>query len=192
MNRQLDPEKREKFMQAALKLFVANGVPHTSTAAISREAGTAAGTLFNYFPTKQDLVDELALDIARSQAENINAHLTSELDARGSFQRIYQATIEWFLAHTDAYRFIQQVRDSGELSPRIAEETGRQFAFYYQAIQKGLQEDSIKSYPVDLIGNIFYFQIVAVMNILLAQPDQQAQSSIIEAGFAIFWDGIRK
>ena len=192
MNRQLDPEKREKFLQAALKLFVANGVPHTSTAAISREAGTAAGTLFNYFPTKQDLVDELALDIARSQAENINAHLDPELDARESFQRIYQATIEWFLAHPDAYRFIQQVRDSGELGPRIAEETGRQFAFYYQAIQKGLQENSIKSSPVDLIGNILYFQIVAVMNILLVQPDQQAQTSIIEAGFAIFWDGIRK
>ena len=55
MVRELSSEKRNNFMSSALKLFVANGVQHTSTAEIAKEAGTAAGTLFLYFPTKQDL-----------------------------------------------------------------------------------------------------------------------------------------
>jgi len=65
MVRKPSPERRAEFLRAALKLFVANGVQHTSTAAIAREAGSAAGTLFLYFPTKQDLIHELTLKIGR-------------------------------------------------------------------------------------------------------------------------------
>ncbi|HUC83778.1 MAG TPA: TetR/AcrR family transcriptional regulator, partial [Candidatus Acidoferrales bacterium] len=52
-------ENKEKTKQAilaaALKLFVEKGFYHTSTRAISRKAGIAEGTLFNYFETKEDL-----------------------------------------------------------------------------------------------------------------------------------------
>ena len=75
MVRKLDPDKRKKFMDAALKLFVANGVQNTSTAEIAKAAGTAAGTLFLYFPTKQDLIHALVLKIGREQSETIHALL---------------------------------------------------------------------------------------------------------------------
>ena len=39
MARQLSPERKESFMNAALKLFAQNGILHTSTAAIAKEAG---------------------------------------------------------------------------------------------------------------------------------------------------------
>ncbi len=61
MVRELSKEKKESFFRAALKLFAVNGIRNTSTAKISKEAGTAAGTLFLYFPTKQDLINELAV-----------------------------------------------------------------------------------------------------------------------------------
>ncbi len=48
-------DKRTTIMKAALKLFTERGFHGTSTAQISREAGVATGTLFNYFPTKEDL-----------------------------------------------------------------------------------------------------------------------------------------
>ena len=52
MVRKLRPDRRTKFLNAALKLFVAKGVQHTSTAEIARKAGTAAGTLISVFPHK--------------------------------------------------------------------------------------------------------------------------------------------
>jgi AcrR family transcriptional regulator len=52
-------EKKEKtkreILRAALKLFAERGFYRTTTKAISREAGIAEGTLFNYFETKEDL-----------------------------------------------------------------------------------------------------------------------------------------
>jgi AcrR family transcriptional regulator len=46
---------KHAILAAALKLFAEKGFYNTSTRAISRKAGIAEGTLFNYFETKEDL-----------------------------------------------------------------------------------------------------------------------------------------
>ena len=46
---------KEKILAAALELFRKNGLEGTTTKQISRKAGIAEGTLFNYFKTKEDL-----------------------------------------------------------------------------------------------------------------------------------------
>src|ERR1035438_3168203 len=46
---------RKAILQAALALFAEQGFYRTTTKAISRKAGIAEGTLFNYFETKEDL-----------------------------------------------------------------------------------------------------------------------------------------
>ena len=191
MARKLSPEKREQFLNAALKLFVANGVKNTSTAAIAKEAGTAAGTLFLYFPTKQDLIDELVLKISQEQAENIRSFLETRLTSREMFSVIWNASIDWFTENMEAYQYIQQVRDFGIISDEIIQLTSQLLSFYYDAIQKGLAENVIKPYPLELIGEILYRNIVAVMNLIIAQPDQDQQAAYQELGFEIFWDGIK-
>jgi AcrR family transcriptional regulator len=44
-----------RILQAALQLFRERGLEGTTTKQISRKAGIAEGTLFNYFETKEDL-----------------------------------------------------------------------------------------------------------------------------------------
>src|SRR5213592_493548 len=46
---------RRAILRAALDLFAEKGFYRTTTKAISRKAGIAEGTLFNYFETKEDL-----------------------------------------------------------------------------------------------------------------------------------------
>jgi AcrR family transcriptional regulator len=191
MVRTLSPEKRDKLLAAALKLFVEKGAQNTSTAEIAREAGLASGTLFLYFPTRQDLMDALVLEIARGQADNIAALLSPDLSARESFIAIWSSSLRWFIAHLPAYLFIQQVRDTGMISPAVVQETDQIFGFYYAAIQKGLAEGSIKPYPPELTGGFLYQDIVAVMNLIRMQPDRARDDELISQGFDIFWNGIK-
>ncbi len=46
---------KQAILRAALALFAQRGFYQTTTKAISRKAGIAEGTLFNYFQTKEDL-----------------------------------------------------------------------------------------------------------------------------------------
>lgn len=191
MVRKPNPDKRVQYLSSALKLFVANGVKNTSTAAIAKEAGTASGTLFLYFPTKQDLINELVMKISREQAENITALLDKNLSAQEMFHVIWDRSIRWFMENLEAYQYIQQVRDSGMISEEITQATGQLFTFYYEAIQQGLAEETIKPYPLELIGEMLYRDIVAVMNLILSQPEPAKQEEYVQLGFEIFWDGIK-
>jgi len=191
MVRNLDPQKRELFLNVALKLFVEKGVENTSTAEITRSAGTAAGTLFLYFPTKQDLVSALVLKIARDQSDAMSGVVNLSAAAKESFYAIWRGIIDWFLKHMDAYLFQQQVRDTNLVPQEVAEESGKYFGYFYGALQKGLDEGSIKPYSLEILGVFLYQDIVAVMNILKTQPDSAWREETINAGFDIFWNGIK-
>ena len=191
MIRKLAPDKSEKFLDAALKLFVANGVQNTSTAAIAKEAGTASGTLFLYFPTKQDLINELVLKISRDQSDYMKRLLDPSFSVRDTFFTIWSGCIRWFLENMDAYEYNQQVRDSGLVEEAVVQESGKFLSYFYNAIQKGLEEGVIKPYPVDLIGGFLYQDIVAVMNLLRTQLNPDKQEEALQLGFEIFWNGIR-
>jgi AcrR family transcriptional regulator len=62
MKKQIE-DKKAALLKAALKLFTERGFHGTSTAQISKEAGVATGTLFNYFPTKEDLINGLYFEV---------------------------------------------------------------------------------------------------------------------------------
>ena len=192
MIRELRSEKREKFFSSALKLFVAQGVQKTSTAEIAKEAGTAAGTLFLYFPTKKELIHELTLKIGKEQSDTIKTLLEPSLSVRETFFTIWNGSVRWFMENMDAYQFFQQIRDSGMLEQDVIEESNKFFDYYYDAIQKGFKEGCIKPYPVEMIGGILYQNIVAIMNLIRTQSDPAKQEKFIEQGFDIFWDGIKQ
>jgi AcrR family transcriptional regulator len=55
---------RQRILDAARQLFVANGFAASTTRAIADAAGIAAGTLFNYFATKEAVLACLAAEAA--------------------------------------------------------------------------------------------------------------------------------
>jgi AcrR family transcriptional regulator len=190
MARTPTPARREIYLEAALRLFATQGVAHTTTAQIARQAGTAAGTLFLYFPTRQHLIDDLALSIGREQSQAVNAALRPAMTARQQFEAIWHASLDWLRAHPDAFAFIQQVRDAGMISPAVVEETNALFGYYYAAIQAGLREGALRPYPVELVGGLLYGAIAAVMNLHRATPDGAAKPDYARLGFELFWGGI--
>jgi AcrR family transcriptional regulator len=58
---------KERILEAALQLFREKGIEGTTTKEISKKAGIAEGTLFNYFTTKEDL----ALYFFQKETENL-------------------------------------------------------------------------------------------------------------------------
>src|SRR3954470_22751341 len=53
---------RRRILEAAQRLFARDGFDGTATRDLAREAGIAAGTLFNYFPTKEEVALSLAVE----------------------------------------------------------------------------------------------------------------------------------
>lgn len=70
---------RQEILNAAQGLFTSQGFEATTTRDISRRAGIAAGTLFNYFPTKEAIVGCLAYEaLQRAQDQFEREHKDQE------------------------------------------------------------------------------------------------------------------
>jgi len=76
---------RQRILEAARQLFATGGFDTSTTRDIAEAAGIAAGTLFNYFPTKEALLASLAAEaiagVDRDFEENAAECLEEELFA---------------------------------------------------------------------------------------------------------------
>jgi AcrR family transcriptional regulator len=109
-----------RILEAALQLFHEKGLDHTTTKEISRKAGIAEGTLFNYFKTKEDLAlyffqkeTEDLIRWFRAEARLQKAPLTEKLFAIIHRQLEYIAPYEDFIGAV----FYRSLQPSSTLSP---------------------------------------------------------------------------
>ena len=72
MARPLSEEKRDALLEAASDLIAQFGTG-ASTAKIAKAAGVSEGTLFTYFPSKDDLLNDLFVEIEGELAETMLA-----------------------------------------------------------------------------------------------------------------------
>ncbi|OGR90294.1 MAG: hypothetical protein A3J74_08830 [Elusimicrobia bacterium RIFCSPHIGHO2_02_FULL_57_9] len=95
---------KEKILKAALELFRKKGFESTATKEISRRAGIAEGTLFNYFRTKDDIAlyffereTEFVIEWYQGQKRLQKAPLEEKLFAIIQKQLEYLSTYESFI-----------------------------------------------------------------------------------------------
>jgi len=95
---------RARIVTAALALFQTRGFDATTTRAIAKKAGIAEGTVFNYFPTKEDIAlhffgleVDFAIAAVRGNARLRRAPLEEQLFALVHSQLEFLAPYERFI-----------------------------------------------------------------------------------------------
>jgi len=101
---------REKILRSAERLFNEVGYLDTTTRQIAQEAGIAAGTLFNYFPSKETLAMSLLAEAfqhgrkdylaAREDSEDLNEELFLLISSELRRLRPYQSFVAPVLEST--------------------------------------------------------------------------------------------
>lgn len=86
------PGKRAAILRAATRVFARHGYFNAQVADIAREAGVAAGTVYLYFRSKDDLlvsIFERAMKEARAEAEAALADLTDPVERLRQLARLH-------------------------------------------------------------------------------------------------------
>src|SRR5438105_5551232 len=91
--------RREEILQAAVKLFAEHGYAATDTQFLADELGVGKGTLYRYFPSKEDLFLAAADRAMRTMRQAIDAEIAGVTDP---LERISIA-VRTYLAFTGAH-----------------------------------------------------------------------------------------
>ncbi len=174
---------------AALEMFVTKGFHGTATAKIAERAGVANGTLFNYFPTKDELVKSLFLHTK----DQLSCHLketVSGVSVKDIMKMQYFSTINWSLENQLKFRYMNLFMTSPyalnvDSEQQLNEE-------HFKLIQKGMDYGLIQKLPLDFIHNLIYGHTFALHRYLSKNELSPYQKEkMIDNAFDMLWRMLR-
>ena len=133
---QLNKEMREastrRILKTALRLFAARGYAGTSIRMIAESAGISVGLLYNYFPSKADLLGALFEESMRDvQASFASAESATPAER---IERLVRSSFEILGANRDFWRMSYGVR----MQPAVVTGLGKRLRTWTMTIQSTL------------------------------------------------------
>jgi TetR/AcrR family transcriptional regulator, repressor of fatR-cypB operon len=145
------PERRAAILGAALELFAERGFHGTAVPLVAERAGVAAGTIYRYFESKEDLVNVLYRTCKRRMLEELEGVLTSDLPARQRFRALWEGMARAAGAHSKALAFMELHHHAPYLdaeSRAVAAETQSRLVAF---VRRAQEEGAAKPLPPELL-----------------------------------------
>lgn len=177
-------------LKTALHLFVERGFYGTPTSLISKEAGIATGTLFCYFPTKEELIDTLYREIKAEAGAAIRKGIDNEASVREKLRRVLLNYIGWGMKNPGKRQFMEQFAHSPLVSQRAHDEGMLNFSFLSEIIEDGIRVGEIKNTNP---GLVFYFLALSgsgVIDLVRKTRDPGEKQVLVGQALDLLWNGI--
>ncbi|AAM03820.1 TPA: TetR/AcrR family transcriptional regulator [Methanosarcina acetivorans] len=185
-------DKNTAIMDAALKLFTERGFHGTSTAQISKDAGVATGTLFNYFPTKEDLINSLYFEVKGELSQAMGKDIEAEGTFQDKLRKIWSNLVKWGVDNPEEFLFVGQFCSSPYITKFTRDEVMKEYVFLHKLVDEGIKTEEIRDFSAELVIAMFYQGSRAVVNFILDSDPSLDENKIIEDGFQIIWRGLAK
>jgi len=190
MKKQVE-NKKAALLQAALKLFTEKGFHGTSTAQISKEAGVATGTLFNYFPTKEHLINDLYFEVKEELSSRMGQDVQIQKTYREKLRKMWYNLVEWGIENQEKFHFVGQFCSSPSITSHTREVVMEEYVFFHDLVMEGLANGELGDYPAEMITTMFYQSSRTIVDyILYSEP--QDRDIAIENGFQVVWSGLTR
>ena len=185
-------EKKDKIFDAALNLFTTKGFHGTPTSEIAKTAGVANGTLFHYFKTKEDLINNLYLNVKNDMVEESVNGIEKIESLKLKLEFLWSKTIQWAMSNPQKIFFIQQYMYSPYITTNTQEEVDKIKEVYINLIQSGIDKGEIRDIPVELIYIIATQQLFGMIQYLVVNPEKYHDSEFMNIAFNLFYDILKK
>lgn len=186
MARPRSKDKRKGILDAALRVFAERGSVIAPTSAISKAAGVAEGTLFTYFKTKDELMNELYLELRQEFSRHMG-EFPYEQDARARLRHIWDKYLDLAALHPERLKVLAQLRASGMLF-RANEPPPLALVEAVRAVTDAVKENALRHMPPEYLVLMVRSQLEITVEFIHANPDSAA--SCREQGFRIMWMGL--
>ena len=183
--------KRDDILKATLKLIVQHDLEHTSMDMIAKEAKVGMGTIYNYFSSKEELVNQLYLELKRELGNVILQDYSPEAPLREQFFGLWRNLFQFHLRQPDVFQFLEQY----SFSPIITSETKalvgwKLWDLSIQIIEHGRKQQILKDLPADILLLI----ATSPINNLVKEHISgriSLDESRVEAALTACWDAIK-
>jgi len=133
-----DPDKPHQIIDAAVRVFARNGYYNSRVSDIAREAGIAAGTIYLYFKTKDEILVTLFREKMAEWVALVRKAIADERDPVAKIRKIVALHFKVIQEHPDLAEVVQVELRQGQKFFRGA--SAHEISAYFDVIQGVLEE----------------------------------------------------
>jgi AcrR family transcriptional regulator len=189
MARPLSEEKRDAILSAATDAVAALGIG-AATAKIAKAAGVAEGTLFTYFPTKDDLLNALYLAIKEDLHQSLMADYPAAGDLRERIRHVWDRFIDWSLGEPAKSKAMRQLAVSERISETSRRLGSAPFSNIEALLAESVAKGALSEQPIAFAGAVMQALTDTVAQFIQQEPGSSDRYK--QAGFNAFWNAIAK
>ena len=182
-------DKREKIIHSAMKLFIDHGVQGTPMSAIAKAADTGMGTIYNYFATKEELINAIYLYIKVDEAKGIGGSFKDE-PVKRRFDHYFRTLVVYFATHPVKFAFMDQFHNSPILTPETRTEGYKTIEPLLETIRMGQEQGVLKQIDV---WELLYFVNGGLMGFIrwILRDNIKLTQDLLENQLKIAWDAAK-
>lgn len=154
-NEEVRQESMQKIMDAAFSLIAKQGYESTSIAQIATEAGVSKGLLYNYFDSKEDLLEKLVVG-AMEQGDKLIGEMIDP-DPQVTLKNVFQWFFNEMRERPDYWKLITELTfkiDKFEFIQKLAADKMRGYIQFIEGLleQIGIEDPAGEAM---LVGALF-------------------------------------
>ncbi|TKD62516.1 TetR/AcrR family transcriptional regulator [Flavobacterium sp. ASW18X] len=182
--------KKERILHAALELLTTNGVHATPMSAIANKAGTGMGTIYNYFPNKEVLINAIYQKI-KIEEEVLFDVFDANAPIRTQFENYYTKVVKFFLQHEQYFKFMDQLQASPIIAPESREVGLKSIIMVHQLIEKGKQDLILKDIATSDLLQFMAGSILSFLRTHFNSKATNASQKALKNQLQMTWDAIK-
>ncbi len=184
-------DKKSAIFLATLELISNNGFHSSPMSELAKKAGVAAGTIYHYFDSKDQLIVELYVIVRKNIYDSIQLDMESSLSYRERFRKFYFSLYEYYLKHPKEYLFLEQYSTSPFIAKLDRDEQNKVNQPVIDFIRKGVITMQLRDMPTRLLWALVQAQVHALVRLHL-NNEMLIDMQNLTAGFNMCWEGIKK
>jgi AcrR family transcriptional regulator len=170
-------------MSAATRIFATQGLG-APTAAIAKEAGVSNGSLFTYFDTKADLLNELFVD-AKAEMSTAAVSALPESDTRAQMLHIWSQWMRWASTNPEKRRLLALLQVSDEITPSSHEAASRGMTAIGGVLERIRANGALRHASAAFVFALANALAEATIDFVLSDPEHADEH--IRDGFDALW-----
>ena len=186
-------ETKQKIISVAMQLFMKHGVDATTMEQIAEKADVAKGTLYNYFPVREAIIDEYIKRSFMERSPERMERIRKLPNTRARMVQILGELMQGVQAQKDIFEkyFVYRIQKMISLRQSESEQSGL-YLLEAEIIELGQKNAEIREdLPFDILAGLFEFVFVKVAQQFYKEPDKFKPRKVIEQCVDLFMNGVR-
>lgn len=184
-------DKKAAIFEATLQLISEQGLHATPMSQIADKAKIGMGTIYHYFPSKENLINELFLDNKAKMLSILKATYDANCSVEESAKKLLRAVITYYVEHPSDLYFAEQCENSPIITEGTKEEGLRSAGTLVGLFCRAKEENILKELPFDVLGALLMGAVNSLTKLCLSGAVQIGSSAFNNSLDAI-WDMLKR